>query len=133
MSLVFAFGVGLFVSYLSYQWITNPDRAAIRAVEEGVVRESRQILESYVGDNQKIEISDPLDRVREAGRVYLFPIDDGWEISGQYRRAGDTSWRPYIMTLDRDARLVTLSVRDIDAALIARAADDPKLTVLPPR
>ena len=85
VSLVFAFGVGLLVSYLSYQWITNPDRAAIRAVEEGVVRESRQILESYVGDNQKIEISDPLDRVREAGRVYLFPIDDGWEIGAVYK------------------------------------------------
>ena len=131
MRLVFAFAVGLFVSFWSYQWITNPDRAAQRAVEEGVVRESRLILESWVAAGRDIEISDPLNRVREAGKVYLYPTDDGWELSGQYRPAGDRNWHPYLMRLDADARLVSLSVEDDDPKLAEKAASDHRFSISP--
>ena len=129
MSLAFAFGVGLFVSFCSYQWVTNPDRGAQRAIEEGVVRESRGILDEWVADGTTIEISDPLNRVREAGKVYIYPIADGWEISGQYRRSGERHWHPYLMKLDTDARLVSLAVDDNRPAVLERAAADERLTI----
>ena len=132
-SLVFAFAVGVLMSFCSYQWITNPDRGAQRAVEEAVVRESRLILDSYVGRSGEIEISDPLNRVREAGKVYIYPIPEGWEVSGQYRQSGADRWHPYLMTLDREGRLLTLMVRDSDPALLARAAADPLFSVEPLR
>ena len=81
--LVFAFGIGLLVAWGSYQWITNPDRTMQRRLEETVVLESRQILRSYFPDTPVLHISDPLDRVRDAGKVYIFPTANGWEVSGQ--------------------------------------------------
>jgi hypothetical protein len=129
MSLVFAFGVGLLVSFGSYQWITNEQRGAERAVEEAVVRESRLILESYVGRSTEIEISDPLNRVRAAGKVYIYPIGNGWEVSGHYRRVGERRWNAYLMSLDAESRLVSLSVEDARADLVGIAADDPKFSV----
>ncbi len=131
MSLVFASGVGLFVSFCSYQWVTNADRGAQRVVEEGVVQESRIILESWVADGAKIEISDPLNRVREAGKVYIYPIADGWEISGQYRRTGEQRWHPYLMVLDSQSRLVSLAVGDERPALLEKAANEARFSVSP--
>lgn len=131
MSLVFAFSVGLIVAMLSYQWITNPDRAANRAFEEGIVRESRVILDTWVEGGNTIEISDPLNRVREAGKVYIFPTDSGWELSGQYRRTGEREWHPYLMRLDADARLVSLSVKDDDPLLAEKAANDSRFRISP--
>jgi hypothetical protein len=128
-SLVFAFAVGVLLSFGSYRWITNPDRGAQRAIEEGVVRESRLILDSYVGGPGEIEISDPLNRVREAGKVYIYPAEGGWEISGQYRRAGEPRWHAYLMSLDSQSRLVFLSVEDNDPALAGIAASDPKFSI----
>jgi hypothetical protein len=129
MSLVFAFGIGLLVSFGSYRWITDDQRGAQRAVEEALVRESRLILESYVGRSTKIEISDPLDRVRAAGKVYIYPVGDGWEVSGQYRRVGDRHWNAYLMSLDGESRLISLSVEDASPEIAGIAADDPKFSV----
>lgn len=128
-SLVFAFSIGLLVSYCSYQWITNTDRAAQRAVEEGVVLESRRILTAYIDSGDDLEISDPLSRVREAGKVYIYPVAGGWEISGQYRRTGESGWHEYLMSLDQNAGLLSLMVDDADPGLKERAASDPKLSI----
>jgi hypothetical protein len=128
MSLVFAFGTGLLVSWCSYQWASNPERAEQRAHEEAIVREGRLILADYVALGSELELSDPLERVREAGKVYIYPIPAGWEISGQYRRAGDSRWRPYLMQVDERARLISLAVDDPDPALAARAAGDDRFT-----
>ncbi len=89
---------------------------------------SRDILRSYVTD-EDLEISDPLDRVREAGKVYLFPTDAGWEISGHYRRPGEKSWHAFLMALDADGTLVSLRVQDTDAELTDRAASDQKISI----
>ncbi|MDG2375756.1 MAG: hypothetical protein P8M18_05335 [Woeseiaceae bacterium] len=129
MSLVFAFGVGLLVSFLSYQWISNPERAEKRAIEEAVVRESRLILESVVSNGASLELSDPLNRVREAGKVYIYPLDDGWEVSGHYRRTGEKRWRPYLMVLNGESSLVSMSVQDDDPAVALKAMNDAKLTI----
>lgn len=132
MSLVFAFGIGIFVSFCSYQWITDPERAAQRTLEEGVVRTSRTILEAWVADGSTIEISDPLNRVREAGKVYIYPTAGGWELSGQYRKTGERDWHAYLMTLDNEVRLESLAVEDDDPALAQKAANDPRFSISPP-
>ena len=129
MSLVFAFGVGLLASFFSYQWISNPERAEQRAIEEAVVRESRLVLESVVSNGASLEISDPLNRVREAGKVYIYPLDDGWELSGHYRRTGEQRWHPYLMVLDGESRLVSLSVEDDDPVVALKAVSDARLTI----
>lgn len=128
-SLIFAFAIGVLMSFCSYQWITNPDRGAQRAVEVAVVRESRLILDSYVGRSGEIEISDPLNRVREAGKVYIYPARDGWEISGQYRRVGERRWHAYLMSLDSESGLVSLSVDDPAPELADISASDPKFSI----
>ena len=130
---IFAVAVGLLASYWSYQWITNSERSAQRAVEEAVVWDSRAILESYVADNERLDFSDPLDRVREAGKVYIYPTSDGWEISGQYQRRGEQRWHAYLMTLDQDGGLISLAVRDDDPRVADKAATDPRFSVMSQR
>lgn len=129
MRLVVAFAFGLLVSLWSYQWITNPERAVQRAREEAVVLEARQILRSYFPDTRILHISDPLDRVREAGKVYIYPSEDGWQISGHYQRDGETGWHPFLMTVDESLALVLLAVEDDDPAIAERSASDPRLSV----
>ncbi len=128
LRLVVAFVVGLLVAVGSYQWITDTERSARRAQEEAIVHASRNHLLVYV-DEADLEISDPLDRVRHAGKVYLFPTDEGWELSGHYRRPGERSWHAFLMAVSPDASLISLSVQDSDEELIEKAVLDPKLTV----
>lgn len=125
--LVVALIFGLLVAYGSYQWITNTDRTVRRAEEEAVVFASRDILRSYVTD-EGLQISDAVDRVREAGKVYLYPTENGWELSGHYRRQDEKSWHAYLMSLDDKVSLTSLSVQDTDAELTNRADSDPKFT-----
>ena len=127
--LIFAFGVGLAVSYCSYRWITDTDRGAQRAIEEAVVLESREILRSFVSSGETVHFSDPLNRVREAGKVYIYPTQSGWELSGQYRRDDERRWHPFLMQLDAESRLVSLAVSDDDPATLARARVDARFTV----
>jgi hypothetical protein len=131
LRLVFAFGVGLLVAWYSFQWVSDPERAARRAVEEGIVLEGRAILRQYVTGDAAIDISDPLERIREAGKVYIYPTPDGWELSGHYQRPGESRWHPFLMTLDRDGRLESLLVQDNDPAVIGRADDEPRFEVKP--
>lgn len=131
--LLFAFGAGLLAAYFSYQWITDTERGARRAIEEAVVLQSRQLLTSYLGGDGEVEISDALDRVRAAGKVYVYPLEDGWELSGHYRRVGESSWHAWLMSLDADGELVLLAVEDDDPALRERAAADPLFSVTPAR
>ncbi|MBJ88583.1 MAG: hypothetical protein CMO98_01870 [Woeseia sp.] len=130
--LIFAFTVGGLLSFCSYQWITNTERGVQRQIEEGVVDVSRQILSSYVALDRELEISDPLNRVRAAGKVYIYPTLDGWEVSGQYRRLGAIQWCSFLMVLDSDVKLVSLSVEDNDPILQQRALSDSKFNVSEP-
>lgn len=124
---VFAFAVGLMVAIGSFQWISDSERSVRRAEEEAIVIASRDILRGYVAD-EGLEISDAVDRVRAAGKVYLFPTDAGWELSGHYRRRDEKTWHAYLMSVDANAALIRLSVQDGNDALASLAASDPKFT-----
>jgi hypothetical protein len=131
---IFALAFGLSMSWCSYQWIgDDAERRQERAIEESVVLESREILRAYVAGGGQIEISDALDRVREAGKVYIFPRESGWELSGQYRRNGERGWHAYLMLLDENMMLENLAVRDDAPELLERAAEDPRLEITPGR
>ena len=91
---------------------------------------SRQILRDFVGNGQSLEISDPLRRVRSAGKVYIYPKVDGWEVSGQYRRKDQNSWNKYLMKLDSNVKLVSLVVADDSPSVQDRAKLDSRLILL---
>ena len=128
-SIIFGIAVGLIVAALSYQWIMNPDRREQRAEEERVVAVSRTLLieKLAMGD---IELVDPLEPQRKVGKVYIYPLANGWEISGYYRRNDDDRWHPYLLTLSTSLSLTSLKIKDSDAGLGQLAAMDPTLEVL---
>ena len=125
--LVVAFAIGLALAFGSYRWISDTERPARRAQEEAVALAGRDILTSYITD-EDLEISDALDRVRAAGKVYLFPTETGWELSGHYRRQDEKEWHAWLMALDDNVSLVSLAIQDDDVALTTLARSDPKLT-----
>jgi hypothetical protein len=127
MRLLVAITIGIVVAFASYQWIADTDRSARRKHEEAIVLASRDILRTYVTD-EGLDISDPLNRVRHAGKVYLFPTSNGWEVSGHYRRRDEKRWHAFLMSVDADAALTNLSVQDSAAELVERATLDPKFS-----
>ncbi len=126
--LVFAFGVGLLVAFLSYQWITNPAPRVERQQQEAAVLAAREQLQGVVNAGE-IEVVDPLAPDRKVGKVYVYRAGDGWEVSGFYRRNEDDRWHPFLMSLNSNDGMTYLKVRD--PALAAAAGDNDKLEVLP--
>ena len=136
--MVVALAIGVFLALFSYQRITDQAPGQERALEEAAVLAGREILQSFVATGGEIEIVDPLAPSRVIGKVYIYPAEGGWEISGYYRRkagrsAGDRvdRWHPYLLSLDGGLKLLKLSVKDTDEQLKASAADDPRFSVEP--
>ncbi len=127
--LIVAFAIGIFLALYSFERISDPEPALQRAREESVVLSAREILKSYVAGESQIDIVDPLASDRSVGKSYIYPTDDGWEISGHYRRYASDRWNPFLMSLDTGGELVSLTVRDDDEEVGAIAAGDPKFSV----
>ena len=127
--LLVAFAVGIFLALYSFERISDPEPAWQRAQEESVVISAREILKFYVAADGEIEIVDPLAPNRVAGKVYIYATEDGWEVSGYYRRNDSDRWHPFLMALSESVELISLSVRDADEKLAAAADDDPKFSV----
>lgn len=125
--LVFAFGIGLLVAFLSYQWITDPAPRLERQLQEATVLAAREQLRGIV-DSDDLEVVDPLAPDRKVGKVYVYRAGDGWEVSGFYRRDADDRWHPFLMLLDAENAMTHVRVRD---AAFAEAAGDSRLEVLP--
>jgi hypothetical protein len=128
--LVVAFAVGLAVAVVAYQRVTDPEPARQRAAEEAAVLEARKILDVYIGGGPDLQIVDPLAPDRIVGKVYVYPTDAGFDVSGHYRRHADDPWHPFLLRLDRESTLLELSVRDDDANLLQRSESDPRLRVV---
>jgi len=127
--LVVAFTVGIVLALYSFERISDPEPALQRAREEAVVISARDILKSYVPAEGELKIADPLAPNRVAGKVYIYPTENGWEVSGHYRRNESDRWHPFLMMLSANVELVSLSVRDADEKLGAAADADPKFSV----
>jgi hypothetical protein len=109
--LVFAFGVGLLVAFMSYKWITDPAPRMERQQEEAVVLQARMSLSETTGITAP-EIVDPLAPDRKVGKAYVYRSVDGWEVSGYYRRGDDDEWHPFLMSLDATPAMTYLKVQD---------------------
>jgi hypothetical protein len=95
--LVIAFAVGILLALYSFERISDPEPARQRAREEAIVMSAREILKSYVPAEGEIEIADPLAPNRIAGKVYIYPAENGWEVSGHYRRNASDRWHPFLI------------------------------------
>ena len=124
--------VGLTLALYAYQRATDPEPRLQRAREEAVVLSARDILQSYVAPGQDLEIVDPLSPNRKVGKVYIYPADGGWQVSGHYRREDADPWHPYLMSLTEEAGLDSLAVRDANDRLIGMSSQDPKFSAVPP-
>ncbi len=129
-SLVFGTVVGVLVAIWAYQWVSDPEKRERRTEQETVVEISRTVLRDKlaIGD---IELVDPLAPQRKVGKVYVYPLANGWEISGYYRRNDEDLWHPYLMALGQELSLESLKISDSDAGLAQLAAMDPNFEVLP--
>lgn len=127
---VFALSIGLLVAWFSYSWVTNSDGRVERAAEEGAVRAAREHLQAVV-EFASLDIVDPLAPNRKAGKVYVYPEDGVWAVSGYYRRGEADRWHPYLMSLGPDLELRALKIQDSERQLVERAAQDPLLEVVP--
>jgi hypothetical protein len=127
-----ALSIGLLLALYAYHRVTDPEPARQRAIEEAVVLAARGELRSYVAPGAETQIVDPLSPNSKVGKVYIYPTGDGWEISGHYRRNESDNWHPFLMALDAEAALVSLTVRDGNGRLLSLSAQDPKFTAIPP-
>ncbi len=125
---MFAVVVGVVVALLSYRWISDPAPKIERERQEQAVAESRRLLADTLSIRD-LELVDPLEPNRKVGKAYIYPIADGWEISGYYRRNENDRWHPYLMSLSQALALVTIKVGDSEVALVERAENNPKLSV----
>ena len=124
--------LGLILALYAYQCVTDPQPGLQRTREEAVVFSARDILRSYVGPAQHLEIVDPVSPNRKVGKAYIYPAAEGWEVSGHYRRDEDDPWHPYLMSLNDEAGLESLAVRDANDRLIGMSSQDPKFSAVPP-
>jgi hypothetical protein len=108
---LFALVVGAGVAVFAYNWITDPAPREQRALEESVVKASRELLLDAVG-LETLEIVDPLSPDRKVGKVYIYPEEPGWAISGHYRRDENDGWHAYLMHLTADLKLHALKAED---------------------
>ncbi len=132
--MIVALVIGVILALFSYQRITDQEPGQERALEEAAVLAGREILQSFVAAGGEIEIVDPLAPSRVIGKVYIYPAEGGWQLSGYYRRKarnGGEKWHPYLMALDDGLTLLQLSVKDKDERLKASAASDPRFSVDP--
>lgn len=132
--MIIALTIGVFLALFSYQRITDQEPGQERAQEEAAVLAAREILRSFVAVDEDIEIVDALAPSRVIGKVYIYPAEGGWQLSGYYHRksrTGGDRWHPYLMSLDGGFALLKLSVKDRNEQLIASAASDPRFSVDP--
>lgn|SRR5690606_34206109 len=121
--------IGLGLAFYAYYRVTDPEPAMQRAREEAAVLAAREILASYLAPAGKLEIVDPVSPSRKIGKSFIYPADAGWEISGHYRRNEADRWHPFLMAINRDHQLLSLSVRDTADNFSPAALQDPKLEV----
>lgn len=127
-SMIFGVVVGVVAAAWSYQWITDPQKIAARQAEERAVLHARVLLSERLSIGG-LQIVDPLATDRKVGKVYIYPTEDGWDVSGYYRRNDDDNWHAYLLTMTSGLQLQGLKIDDNDPALTALASTDPKIEV----
>jgi hypothetical protein len=131
MQWIVAIAVGVIVSLLVFERVTDPEPTLQKVIEEAVVMEARLLLLSYVLPGGELQLVDPLAPDRKVGKTYIWPVESGWEVSGFYRRDQQDRWHPFLMNLDASSQLTLLAVQDSNERLIGMSARDPKFSAVP--
>ena len=131
MQWIVAIAIGVMLSLLVFDRATDPEPTLQKAIEETVVLEARLLLLSYVLPGGELQLVDPLAPDRKVGKVYIWPDDNGWEVSGYYRRDEQDPWHPFLMNLDALSELTSLAVKDRNERLIGMSSQDPKFSAVP--
>jgi Ni,Fe-hydrogenase maturation factor len=127
--IVVALVIGSAIALYSYGRITDPLPRQQRVQEEAVVTAARDLLRNIVAPDSELQIVDPLQPDRKIGKVYVYPTDDGWDVSGHYRRSEQDPWHPWLMSVDASMQLQKLLVRDSDPEFAVQAAKDPRIEI----
>ena len=125
---VFALAVGLSLAWIVYERATDPERGLQREEEEQMVLAARDRLTQTLALSAAAEVVDPLAPNRVAGKVYIYPSDGIWEVSGYYRRNVQAAWMPWLMRLDAE-RMHLLKLSSDDPGVDDLAANDPLITL----
>lgn len=131
VSMVMSLVAGIAAALYAYDRATDPMPGLQREQEETVVIRAREILKGYVAPMSDVEVVDSVDPDRKVGKVYIAPIEGGWEVSGHYRRNAEDAWHPWLMSVDTSMELQMLSLQDDDADLLSLASTDPKFDAVP--
>lgn len=127
--IVIALVIGMGIALYSYDRITDPLPRQQRAQEEAVVVVAGDILKNIVAPDSELQIVDPLRPDRNIGKVYVYPTDSGWDVSGHYRRNEQEPWHPWLMSVDSSMQLQKLLVRDSNPEFAVQAAQDPRIEI----
>ncbi len=115
--IVFALAVGSFVAWWAYTFNPTPDERAQRDVEEAMVMRARAAVSETLGGGEDLQIVDPLNPNRVAGKVYVYPVETGYEVSGYYRRQVGTFWMPWLVRLNDGGEVIEVSAAGPDGPL----------------
>ena len=124
----FALAVGLALAWAVYDRTTDPEPRLQRQEEEQMVLAAREHLIQALALSSTAEVVDPLAPNRVAGKVYIYPSDGAWDVSGHYRRDAQTAWMPWLMRVDAD-RMHSLKLSADDPAAREAAETDPRVTL----
>ena len=123
--IVFALVVGLAMAWWAYQSNPTPEQRAQRVIEESMVLRASEAIRSLLGGGADLQIVDPLNPNRVAGKVFVYPVDAGYEVSGYYRREAGTFWQPWLVRLDRNGAIIAASAGGADGNVDLLANPEP--------
>ena len=72
---------------------------------------SRSLLQETLAI-ESLDIVDPLSPQRKVGKVYIYPENPGWAVSGHYRRDEDDRWHAYLIRLTEEFGLAEFEADD---------------------
>ena len=122
----------LFIAAITYTYrkVYEPISVNQREDEIQIIHITRSIIKSYIDISSDIEIIDPLNPNRKIGKSYIFPSDNGWEISGYYKKSGHDNWHPWLISLNSANELVSIAVKDDDSGINKKSIEDPFLLIV---
>jgi hypothetical protein len=122
----------LFIAVLTYTYrnVYEPISANQRDDEIQIIHITRSIIKNYIDISPDIEIIDPLNPNRKIGKSYIFPSDNGWEISGYYKKTDYDNWHPWLISLNSVNELVSIAVKDDNPRINKKSIEDPFLLIV---
>ena len=122
----------LFIAALTYTYrnVYEPISVNQRGDEIQIIHITRSIIKSYIDISPDIEIIDPLNPNRKIGKSYIFPSDNGWEISGYYKKTDYDNWHPWLISLNSVNELVSITVKDDNLRINKKSIEDPFLLIV---